>query len=57
MAALADDVLAWELGPDGWRKVETTVGVDSQSLLETLAEERVRSAYGMGIRRHRYSFR
>ena len=44
MVALADDVLAWELGPDGWRKVETTVGVDSQSLLETLAEERVRSA-------------
>jgi polyphosphate kinase len=39
-AALADDVLAWELGPEGWSKVETTVGVDSQSLLETLAEER-----------------
>ena len=40
-AALADDLLAWELGPDGWKKVETSVGIDSQSLLETLAMERV----------------
>jgi len=41
--ALADDVLAWELGPDGWRKVATEAGFDSQSRLEELAEERARS--------------
>jgi polyphosphate kinase len=39
-AALSDDVLAWGLGPDGWRKLETTLGINSQTLLETLAEER-----------------
>ncbi len=41
--ALADDVLAWELGPEGWSKVQTTAGIDSQSRLEELAEERVRA--------------
>jgi polyphosphate kinase len=41
---LADDVLAWELGPDGsWSKVATSVGLDSQTRLEELAEERARS--------------
>ena len=37
---LADDVLAWELGPDGWRKVPTKVGVNAQERLQALAEER-----------------
>ena len=41
--ALADDVLAWELGPDGWSKIATVEGIDSQSRLEELAEERARS--------------
>jgi polyphosphate kinase len=38
--ALADDVLAWELGPSGWRKVPTVAGLDSQARLEELALER-----------------
>ncbi len=38
---LADDVLAWELGPDGsWRKLPTVAGVDSQRELRTLAIQR-----------------
>jgi polyphosphate kinase len=41
--ALADDVLAWELGLEGWGKVHTTNGIDSQARLEELAEERVRA--------------
>jgi polyphosphate kinase len=41
--ALADDVIAWELGPKGWARVQTTVGVDSQTRLEELAEERARA--------------
>jgi hypothetical protein len=41
--ALADDVLAWELGLDGWHKVPTVNGLDSQTRLEELAEERARS--------------
>jgi len=41
--ALADDVLAWELGLEGWSKVPTTTGLDSQTRLEELAEERARS--------------
>jgi polyphosphate kinase len=41
--ALADDVLAWELGPAGWGKVPTRDGSDSQARLEQLAEERARS--------------
>ena len=40
LANLADDVLAWELGPDGWTKVPTTIGVDSQQRLRELAEAR-----------------
>jgi len=36
-----DDVLAWELSATGeWRKVPTTVGVDSHETLATLALER-----------------
>jgi len=38
---LADDVLAWELGPDGdWHKLESIVGVDSHERLQALAVER-----------------
>jgi len=38
---LADDVLAWELGPDGcWSKVKTKKGVNSQEALQALARER-----------------
>ena len=39
---LADDVLAWELGPDGWHKVQTKAGVNAQERLQALAEERAR---------------
>jgi polyphosphate kinase len=37
---LADDVLAWELGPDGWAKVPTTAGVRTHERLRELAEAR-----------------
>jgi polyphosphate kinase len=38
---LADDVLAWELGPDGsWRKIATVAGVDAQRELQMLAVQR-----------------
>jgi polyphosphate kinase len=37
---LADDVLAWELGPDGWDKLPTNVGVNAHERLQALAEER-----------------
>jgi polyphosphate kinase len=38
---LSDDVLAWELGPDGcWNKVHTKKGIDSQVALQQLATER-----------------
>jgi polyphosphate kinase len=37
---LADDVLAWELGPDGWHKVPTKVGVNAHERLQALAEAR-----------------
>jgi polyphosphate kinase len=38
---LADDVLAWELGPDGqWRKLDTTRHVDAHLTLRGLAEAR-----------------
>ena len=35
--ALADDVLAWELGTAGWHKVPTVDGLNSQSRLEEIA--------------------
>jgi polyphosphate kinase len=38
--ALADDVLAWELGTAGWHKVPTVSGLNSQFRLEELALER-----------------
>jgi polyphosphate kinase len=37
---LADDVLAWELGPDGWKKVPTRAGVNTHNRLQELAETR-----------------
>jgi polyphosphate kinase len=38
---LADDSLAWDLGPDGqWAKVETTASVDAHLALRALAEAR-----------------
>ena len=37
---LADDVLAWELGPKGWAKVPTTAGINSHDRLQELAEAR-----------------
>jgi len=37
---LADDVLAWELTPDGWRKVPTKVGLNAHERLQALAEAR-----------------
>jgi polyphosphate kinase len=44
--SLADDVLAWELGPDGsWHKVPTTRGLNSQDRFKELALE---SAHGNG---------
>jgi polyphosphate kinase len=44
---LADDVLAWELGPDGgWTKVPTKAGVNSQEALQLLALERAAGGRG-----------
>jgi polyphosphate kinase len=41
--ALADDVLAWELGPDGsWQRVLTTRGLNSHKRFQELALERAR---------------
>jgi polyphosphate kinase len=37
---LSDDLLAWELGPDGWKKVPTTLGIDAHARLQELAEAR-----------------
>jgi polyphosphate kinase len=38
--ALADDVLAWQLGTAGWQKVPTVTGLNSQIRLEEIALER-----------------
>jgi polyphosphate kinase len=44
---LADDVLAWELGPDAtWRKVPTVRGFNAHSRFKELALE---SAHGNGL--------
>jgi polyphosphate kinase len=37
---LADDVLSWELGPDGWAKVPTKAGIRTHDRLQELAEAR-----------------
>ena len=48
-AELADDVLAWELAPDGrWSKVETERHVSAQERLSRLAQERAREVVGSG---------
>ena len=40
---LADDVLSWELDPDGrWHKVPTVLGVNAQQRLQEAAAERAR---------------
>ncbi len=45
--SLADDVLSWELGPDGiWRKVQTVRGLNSHERFKELA---LASAHGNGI--------
>ncbi|TMD41130.1 MAG: polyphosphate kinase 1 [Chloroflexi bacterium] len=45
--SLADDVLAWELGPDGgWHKVPTARGLNSHNRFKELALE---SAHGNGL--------
>jgi polyphosphate kinase len=44
---LADDVLAWELGPDGaWRKVPTVNGLNSHRRFQEMALE---STHGNGV--------
>ncbi|MDF2749113.1 MAG: polyphosphate kinase 1 [Gaiellaceae bacterium] len=40
---LEDDMLAWELGADGWHKVPTKVGVNAHERFQALAEERAHS--------------
>jgi polyphosphate kinase len=35
---LDDDVLAWELGPDGWERVPITRGLETHTYLQQLAE-------------------
>ena len=45
--SLADDVLAWELGPDGgWYKVPTVRGLNSHNRSKDLSLE---SAHGNGL--------
>jgi polyphosphate kinase len=45
--SLADDVLAWELGPDGsWHRVPTVKGLNSHTRFKELALE---SAHGNGV--------
>ena len=45
--ALADDILAWELGSDGsWRRVSTVRGINSHNRFKELAIE---SAHGNGV--------
>ncbi len=39
---LADDVLAWELGPEGWSRVPTVEGLETHTHLQRLAEESTR---------------
>ena len=39
---LADDVLAWELSPDGWSRVPTVEGMETHTHLQRLAEESAR---------------
>jgi polyphosphate kinase len=44
---LADDVLAWELGPDSaWERVEVVAGVESHVVLQEYARTRGRTEHG-----------
>ena len=44
---LSDDMLAWELHPDGsWRKVPTTAGINSQRRFQDMALESGRAGGG-----------
>ncbi len=48
--SLGDDVLAWELGPDGgWRRVPTVEGLNSQNRFKELALERAHSNGVIGL--------
>jgi len=51
--ALADDVLAWELQPDGsWRHVQTERGLNSQKRFQELALERARGNGVVSLVKH-----
>jgi polyphosphate kinase len=51
--ALADDVLAWGLGPDGsWQKVQTQHGINSQRRFQELALERARGNGVVSLIKH-----
>jgi polyphosphate kinase len=51
--ALADDVLAWGLGPDGsWQKVQTEHGINSQRRFQELALERARGNGVVSLIKH-----
>jgi polyphosphate kinase len=51
--ALADDVLAWELGPDGsWQKMQTERGINSQRRFQELALERARGNGVVSLIKH-----
>jgi polyphosphate kinase len=51
--ALADDVLAWGLGPDGsWQKVQTENGINSQRRFQELALERARGNGVVSLIKH-----
>jgi len=48
---MADDVLAWEMTPEGWRKVPTVEGIDAHETLQRLAIARSRAGEGGAGRR------
>ena len=51
--ALADDVLAWELGGDGcWQRVPTTRGINSHKRFQELALERARGNGVVSLIKH-----
>jgi polyphosphate kinase len=51
--ALADDVLAWELGADGsWQHVTTVAGLNSQKRFQELALERARGNGVVSLIKH-----
>ncbi len=37
-----DDVLAWELGPDGWERVPVERGLETHTHLQQMAERSVK---------------